>query len=760
MSTNHSSISKGHVPTFSAVNNNGQTSSNEPPIRVSATEARGSARTPLLPGESLVSNKPAGAGQALSYFSLKEYHPQRIQFDDNGNERSPRYLANHNTVINSWQKSLLKRRGVHFADGAGDLLLIGDEMGVNFSKSLADYLEELEEEKYSQNTINDRKSIMWSVRESALELIKMSSLPESFNEALSILIRDSGKARRQIAEESNTLDVTLYGWAAGMHLPNRASLPAIERLEDVFGVARGTLANRLTHLLIVYHDGPFEPRTTPWRLHLSKLVSYRFSLISFPPELESEFENVKCFYTDEVWLEINGFERNSEWRLDPDGVIPTACKYRSDISKFMGYLTLTPNAETPWLDGKGMSPESLSLALMSDATLVLSFVEFARSRSYSESFNNGTVNFLSFCASLLRKETGFLRQQPQYGAKLPNPVSPEDWDSWCEKNREKILKFCKTIKNSKNRPVVMTRDPFAAVRQFIEELEHPINILIEMVDNMKLLIPMLKKGSPIILAQHVRDTFFAEFITSYPLRIKNFSRMKVSPQTQSNDAGSELAEAGDANLYQKPDGSWWVRYTKPEMKNGVAVDVPVAKSVVPLLEEYLFVYRPVLLKAIKEAINLRRTKFNMSQLTAKEERAIELSPYVFRPGPENIRRLDDEQLAEYTGTQPLAEETMSNHMLHMSQRYIPNCKGFSAHAVRHLVASDYIKNCPDGYSAAAAALNDTEATVRKHYAWVRPCDKIKPWQEYHEELKRQLSSSDKSTSIKATAAKGRGHESD
>lgn len=418
----------------------------------------------------------------------------------------------------------------------------------------------------------------------------------------------------------------------------------------------------------------------------------------------------------------------------------------------MGYLILTPNAEIPWLNGKGMSPESLSLALMSDAALVLSFVDFQRLRSYSESYNSGTVTFLSFCASLLRKETGFLRQQPQYGAKLPAPVAPEDWDSWCKINRKKILKFLKTIKKSKNRPVVMTRDPFAAVRQFIEELEQPISILIEMVDNMKRLIPLLQKGSPIVLARHVRDTFFGEFITSYPLRIKNFSRMKVFPRVQSDDAGPKLAEAGDMNLYQKPDGSWWIRYTKLEMKNGVAVDVPVAESVVPLLEEYLFVHRPVLLKAIKDSINLRRAKFGMSPLTVEEERAIELSPYVFRPGPENIRRMDGKQLAEYTGTEPLSEETMSDRMLHMSQRFIPNCKGFSAHAVRAIVASDYIKNRPDGYGAAAAALNDTEATVRKHYAWVRPCDKIKPWQEYHEELKRQFSSSDKSNHVRATAA--------
>jgi hypothetical protein len=752
MNSNHSSISKGYFPPYSTENNTGQTSSNEPPIRVDTTEARGCAHTPLLPGESLVSNKLTGTSQALSYFALRDYHLNRVMFDDKGNERSDRYLANHNSVLNSWEKYLSEQRDVPFAGCSGDLLLIGDELGVNFSQSLAKYLEKLEKEKYSQNTINDRKSIMWFVRESFIELNKTSGLPESFNEALRILIRNSGKTMSQIAGEHTTSSSTLSNWSTGLCLPNRASLPAIERLEDVLGVARGTLTNRLIHLTLIHRDGPFESCTTPWRLHLSKVQNYRFRLKSFTPQLETEFSDLTRFFTDDLWLEINGLERNSEWRIDPDGKIPSEARYRSDILRFMGYLTLTPNMETPWLNGKGRSPESLSLALMSDATLVLSFANFNRLRSYSESYNTGTVTFLSVCASLLRKETGFLRQQPQYGANLPEPVAPEDWGSWCESNREKILNFLKKKKKSKNRPIVMTRDPFAAVRQFIEDLEHPITILIDLVNNMKGMIPLLKKGSPVVLAQHVRDTFFAEFITSCPLRIKNFSRMKVFPQAQGDDDRREVADADDMNLYQKSDGSWWIRYTQAEMKNAVAVDIPVAKSVIPMLEEYLFVHRPVLLKAIKDTINLRGAKFDMSLLTAEEARAIELSPYVFRPGPNNIRRMSGKQLTGYTGTEPLLESTMSDRMLHMSQRYIPNCKGFSAHAVRHLVASDYIKNYPDGFSAAAAALNDTVATVRKHYAWVPPCDKIKPWQDYHEKLKRQFSSNDESNDISAAAA--------
>jgi hypothetical protein len=738
MSKNHSTTTsqKNFLP-ITAENNDGRIGPGAPQIKDGISEVTVSSHLPPLDGQSLVSNKPAHSNQPTSYFALKAYHAKRIQFAEDGTERSTRYIDNHNTVINGWVKDLLTRRGLPCTSNENDLLLIGDELGVNFSDSLGEHLQNLQETGYSPDTINDRKSIMWMVRESWLELFKTSGLPESFNEALTVLIRISGKTIVDIIEKANIPSSTFRSWLAGESLPNRASVPLVERLEDVFGVGRGILTNRLVHLTILYHDGPYETGTTPWRQHLRKQLGSHYRLKAFTPILESEFSDLISFFTDDAWLANHGFERNSEWRIDPDGNIPSADIYRKELSGFMGWLVLAPNTANSWLNGMGMEQECLSVALMSDATRVLGHAEFMRGRSYSQSYNSGTLGFLNISASWLRKGTGFLRQQPHYGAKLPKAVAPEDWDRWCEENREKILKFIKTIKKSKNRPIVMTRDPFAAVRKFIEELEHPVSILIEMTENMKRRIPLLRKGSAVVLAGHVRDIFFAEFLTSYPLRIKNLSRMKFSLRVK-DESGPALEDAEAMNLYRRPDGSWWIRYTRREMKNGVAVDVPVAKSVIPMLEEYLLVQRPVLIKARKDAINLRRAKFGMSPLSVEEEQTIELNPYVFILGPSSVNTMNKEQLVEVTESRFMPEALLSDRMLRMSQKYIPNCKGFSAHAVRHLVASDYIKNDPNGYEVAAAALNDSVATVRKHYAWVSPCDKIRPWQDYFEDLRNKF----------------------
>ena len=61
-----------------------------------------------------------------------------------------------------------------------------------------------------------------------------------------------------------------------------------------------------------------------------------------------------------------------------------------------------------------------------------------------------------------------------------------------------------------------------------------------------------------------------------------------------------------------------------------------------------------------------------------------------------------------------------NWVYRITQRYIPDCPGFSMHAFRHIVATEFIKNNPAGFAIAAAILHDKEETVRRHYAWAAP----------------------------------------
>ena len=69
-------------------------------------------------------------------------------------------------------------------------------------------------------------------------------------------------------------------------------------------------------------------------------------------------------------------------------------------------------------------------------------------------------------------------------------------------------------------------------------------------------------------------------------------------------------------------------------------------------------------------------------------------------------------------------------MLHRTRQFIPGCPGFGPHAVRHIVATDYIKNNPNGFQIAADVLHDKLQTVLTHYAHLKAADGHRHYQQY------------------------------
>ncbi len=441
-----------------------------------------------------------------------------------------------------------------------------------------------------------------------------------------------------------------------------------------------------------------------------------------------------------MWARTQGLTLNSEWRIRQNtGASPTGEYKRSHLQSFLGYLCLPAGGDDSWQRGKGFTLESLTIALLGEAELVLDYLNFCKERTHSKSFNTATNTFLAFSAQLLLPKTGYLWQQPEFGARLPLPVPPDEWHGWCEGNLEKLLGIRKDINTSKNGKFKHTRDPFEAVRDIIEQNQHPVTVLMGMAKNMESLIPLLKKNSPEKLAIHVRNLTLVKMATANPLRAENFSMLRFIPKNPDDllDPGRLYVETEtESHLYQKPDGSFWLRFTKGEMKFGT-LDVPLPKSVSGTLRDYLFNHRPVLNKTVKRAIKERREKFGLPLLSQDEELAIDCCTLVFRPFG-RLEPLGFEKLKTYRGTEQVTKFNLLFTMTRLTQRFIPGSKGFGLHAYRHIVASEYIKNHPNGYAVAAAALNNTEAMVRKHYAWVRPCDRIKPWNDHFEKLQEAM----------------------
>jgi hypothetical protein len=597
--------------------------------------------------------------------------------------KSQKRVGNFRTARNGWLTEC----------GLSEESPVGVEFGSGFNGSLERYLTTLTREGKSAQTLADRRSMIGVYREAWVSLLQSAAaagvLEGDFAQALNRLVKSSGVSVGVITRNAAVNETTFNAWRNGKRWPSRLLLPAVHRLEGVFGLPLGVLAAKLPQMLSG-GTGSIRTGLTGYRKQLVKMRQLQYLLKEFLPALQSEWGDLFLFYTDAAWLRTRGLKRNSKWRVrEHDGCCPTAEHARTQISEFMGYLCLPTNSENPHLRGKGCPREQLTLALLSDSDLIYNFLQFKRERTYLRHYNTGTYTFLSFCSSLLRPETGFLWQSPELGARLPVPVPAADWHEWCERHRSVILSTRKDLLQEDE--FKKTRDPFEPIRAIILNNQHPLDVLFGLADAYEADAPP-RHASPCRRAAHYQNLFLIKFATLIPLRVFNFSVMTWRPD-------------GTGNLYQKPDGSWWVRFDSSYLKNhkGAAkdrpFDVPLHPTLWHYVEEFLFTHRPHLLRAAA-------------------------CEYVFRHGV-----MREANQARGAG-RPVGRSNLSLQVFRITQRYIPHCPGFGIHAFRHLVATEYIKNNPAGYAVAAAVLNDKEETVRKSYAWVLPADKFGFWNDY------------------------------
>lgn len=623
----------------------------------------------------------SSSSESITYGEVCKYLEDELSARLEAEGKSQKRVGNFRTTRKSWMKEF----------GLIEDSPVGTEFGAGFTESFERYATVLAHEGKSPQTISDRKSMMSAYREAWVELLQEASdrLPEGdFAQVLDKLIESSGMSVGVIARDAVIPKRTLSSWRTGLAWPNKSSLPRVHRLEEVFNLSFGVLAAKLPKVL--WGDsGLIRTCLTGYRKHFSEVVKVKYILKEFPLKLQAKWDDMFRFYTDAAWLRMRGLKRNSKWRIrEHDNRCPTAEAVRSKIGAFMGYLSLPPDNKDPRRGGEGILPEGLTLGLLSDSDLIYRYLQFKRERTYLKRYNGSAFTWLSLCSSLLRLETGFLWQSPDLGAKLPTPVLAADWHAWCTRHRSVIVSIKQDL--AREDEFKMTRDPFEPILALINN-QHPLDVLFELADAYEADAPP-RRATPRKKAGHYQNLFLIKFATLIPLRVFNLSVMTWKPD-------------GTGNLYQKPDGCWWVRFEPSYFKNqkGAAkdrpFDVPLHPTLWPYVEEFLFTHRPHLVGA-------------------------SACDYVFRPGKTrgaaNFRNLD----------QPTSPNLLSRWVFRLPQHYIPDCPGFSLHAFRHLVATEYIKNNPAGYAIAAAILHDKDKTVRQNYAWVMPADKFGFWNDY------------------------------
>jgi hypothetical protein len=715
----------------------------------------------------------------FTYGELREFHLKQLEKEG----KSRQVIKNNNTAINKWlffatwlnrERAKDERRISAYDDD-----LVGEELFLEFRRCLEEYVEEHKKPSgrsgdqggYEEQTIYDRTGFIRGLQQNWLALLKTDGLPEGFGDAVNFLCAENKTTIGITSRRCNLPEGKLRLWVLEKNQPAYSSLKYITVLEEHFKLQSGALKSRLPNIMHGMGRQLAKSNRTPWRAHQGAVQKKRYLLTKLidyvPKQIEAEWLDLLKFYTDGPWVIARGLKRSEEssgWRTHKiTNRNRSAEKYYEYILYFAGYLSLPTEPENlalrgvkfdpenedhvgvrghdPHLVGKGVDPESFSLAFFTVTGWVYDYIVFKKERTFNQVYNEYVNGFLRFAAQLSRPGVGYLWQLPQFSSKLPPSdtayikllrKSDEEavriakrerrketddereeriiqvWHQYCEAAYKRIIDFRNSIANDKNEGFKRSNDSMEVVKPIIRARRHPISVLLEMVEKLRKDAELTKDLER--KAKLFRKLLLIHLIASNPMRIENIALMKYKEGCRGN-------EEDECNLYQKEDGSWHLKYEQWELKNGFSrgrYNLPIHSSVWKDIEEYLTVHRPRLIGA-KEC------------------------DFVFRQSMEYYIRVRSPEKRAQLLTKPMVSNVLSTQISKLSQLLIPGCLGFSAHAARHFAVTEWLKHHPGAYPVAAAIIHDSEQMARVTYNWVEPDDMAAFWHDHFGKIVAQFS---------------------
>jgi integrase len=232
---------------------------------------------------------------------------------------------------------------------------------------------------------------------------------------------------------------------------------------------------------------------------------------------------------------------------------------------------------------------------------------------------------------------------------------------------------CKALNKALQSEKSCSRNPLAPIASIVQ-LDSPMEAIADMLVRMRRDRPGTGGVGEAIWG---RDLVLIKLLVSTALRQRNLSLLTWRPDNT-------------GMLYQRPDGTWWVRIEKKLFKNVVGAagrndyDVPVLEMAHGDISRYLKVYRPRLMQHPTDL--------------------------VFLAAPRTDR----------TSHRPWTD--LSKRVAELTRRYLWRCPGVGPHSFRHIVATSVLKGTNNDYKSAALILNDKVSTVEKAYAHVTSGD--------------------------------------
>jgi hypothetical protein len=496
------------------------------------------------------------------------------------------------------------------------------------------------------------------------------------------------------AREIGVATRTLLSWSKDGRTPQAAHLPSVERLEQLRGLAPGSLLNHIPRRRKPPPATSDNPHAITHRKKLAKRLKFRYRL---RPHQIPESHRLRVEIPAFVRYKVEGKSSNNirrsrgkvlsralrstgekswrtrelraHWKTEKsmakrwpeilDGLwVPTANRSWNALLSFLGWAMIAEGE-----GGAGLDLETLTLGLLADQDHLFRYLDWYMEASGQT--HGGHLYFFDTVLMLLHPKDGFLPKQATIGANLGYDAAA--WLARCADTLNWIyLEILPMLKENYEKDG-RARKPFEPI-QHILNLDRPLDAMMRAINR-------AEEDRHTTGGEHevswARDLALMALMTSNPLRILNFIDL-----TYRSDNTGQLRQMGD--------GNWRIVITKGLFKNmrGAAkehdYDQAVDPSMTPYITRYIRTYRPLIGGLRSELV------------------------FVSTDHPDQEFDKLDVVVRNWT------------------EKYVENCQGIGPHAVRHIVATHIIKTTLGNFFLAATALHDNPITVKRSYAQFLP----------------------------------------
>lgn len=566
---------------------------------------------------------------------------------------------------------------------------VGQELGAGLNTALISFVAAKKAEGLASGSLANMRSHIrqwsrfWESHVALKAEPKFAGFTEAFEHYLEKFRKAGGSTSMRALSRAAGLHshYLAHARSRGIGIAN-LSAESVARLEEHLG-APTTSLTRFCSLVVGNLSKLNEEKKggTEYAQLIQKLQKEPYALKEYPPRLLAEVRDFIRFKTTNSPAPL---KRNLKWGVRPksryvgtkarfnlislDGkrFSPAATIFVGQVERFFGFLVTL-----------GHSPERFSLVQMCDVSLLSQYLDFAEARVGV--VTKGATDLILTAQAFLFNNGGWIYQQPRFASLLLEPVDSQRWPEWCAARDKELSDLYKDLK--KDRTQKKGRDVRAPIKQILER-QHPVTALFEMVENMERYLDK-HRSMPNVLdySQKMvleRDLIIFKIMIPQPLRANMLTEMTYKPDNS-------------GNLYQREGGHWAIKFNAEDFKNeaGAASDRPydvaLPEDLTPDIDAYINEVRP--------------------RFPYRSEK-------VFVPTKSGPTMED--------GTH--GNQWFNTMIRSRSRQFIPGCVGFGPHAIRHIVATEYIKNNPGSYMVAAHILHDKLETVIKAYAHLEAAD--------------------------------------